>query len=248
MKIIGMIHLDSLPGYPQHKTMKSVVDNALKDAEALEKGGVDAILLENTYDDPHTKKVGAEIIAAYTAVALEVKRAVKIPIGICVLWNDYKAALAIAKVVGATFVRVPIFIEAAVTASGIIEGEPYNVISYRKKLDAENIGILADVQVKHAGHLVTRAIEDSAMEAIDFQADQLIITGKRTGDSPVIDDLKRVRKALPKAIIVVGSGTTPENIKELSRFADAVIVGTFFKKKGRIDETKVKLLISKNSS
>lgn len=240
MKIIGMIHLKTLPGYPQHQSMEFVVEQAKKDALLLEQGGVEAILIENTDDDPHQKKVSPETIAAFTQVALEVKNTVKTPIGICVLWNDYKASLAIAKIMGGSFVRIPVFTEAVVTASGIIEAEPYEVVSYRKKINAENIKIMADVQVKHAAMLAKRPLEESATEALHFGADEIIITGRFTGDSPNLEELKKVREACPEAIIIIGSGTTPENIIELSSYADKAIVGTYFKPHGEIILERVK--------
>lgn len=248
MKIIGMIHLDALAGYPHHKDINSVIENAVADAKELERGGVDAILIENTYDDPHQIMVGKETVAGYTLVANKVIEAINVPLGICVLWNDYEAAIAIAKTVGAKFVRVPIFIENAITASGTIEATPYDVISYRHKIGANDIGILADIHVKHAGHPAKRPIEISAEEAIGFGADQIIITGQKTGDEPVIKDLEKVRKALPNATIVVGSGTTSENVKEIAKYANSAIVGTYFKEGNRMKSERVKRLIKEIKS
>ncbi len=245
MKLIGMIHLKTLPGYPQHKNMDFVINAALDDAKKLEMGGVDALLIENTDDDPHQKEVSRETIAAFTAVSLHIKEKTKVPIGICVLWNDYKASLAIAKVVGAAFVRIPVFTEAVLTASGFIEGNPYDVISYREKIKALDIKILADIHVKHASHLSTRSIQESAIEALHFGADEIIITGKFTGDKPTLHDLQQVRTACPSSTIIVGSGTTSENIKEIKLYVHRFIVGTYFKnEKNEIDIAKVRHLKS----
>ncbi len=244
MKIIGMIHLDALPGYPQHKGMESVIQHALQDARALQEGGVDAILIENTDDDPHQKMVLPEIISAFTRVAQVVKDAVKLSIGICVLWNDYRASIAIAKIVGAEFVRIPVFTEAALTASGLIDADPYDAISYRNKLAANNIKILADVHVKHAAQLAHRPIELSSADALHFGADAIIITGKYTGDAPSVNDLQAVRRACPNAYILIGSGANNTNIVEMLKYADAAIVGTAFKTNGRIDSGKVSQLVN----
>lgn len=244
MKIIGMIHLGPLIGYPHHMGMDQVINDAIADAKELIAGSVDMILLENTDDDPHQKIVSPEIITAYTLVASNIREVTDKPLGICVLWNDYKAALAIAKTINAQFVRVPVFVDTAVTASGIIEGNPYDVIAYRKHIGAEHIKLYCDIQVKHAGHLVNRAIEDLASEALHFQADGIIITGKKTGDMPLINDLKKVRDHLPDALILLGSGTTPDNVNELAAYADYAIIGTFFKENNRMNSEKVKRLIA----
>ena len=235
-----MIHLKTLPGYPQHLNMDEIIRQAVRDAHILEEGGVNALLLENTDDDPHQKTVSTEVLAAFTLVADAVKKATSLPIGICVLWNDYKASLAIAKVVGASFVRIPVFTEATLTSCGIIEGNPYDTISYREKIKALNIKILADVHVKHAASLVHRPITESAVEALHFGADEIIMTGRFTGDSPNLEELKKVRDACPKATIVIGSGTTAQNYHELAKYADKAIVGTYFKPEGKIVLSRVK--------
>lgn len=243
MEIVGMIHLKTLLGYPQHESMEKVIEQAVSDAVTLEEGGVDALLLENTDDDPHQKIVGPEVISAFTLVAQEIKKRITLPVGICVLWNDYKASLAIAKAIGAEFVRVPVFTEAVLTASGIIEGNPYDVISYREKIKANDIKIMADVQVKHAAMLAKRPIEESAKEALHFGADEIIVTGRFTGDCPDLEELRKVREACPKAIIIIGSGTIPNNFLDLAKYADKAIVGTYFKPNGKIELERVEELV-----
>jgi len=243
MKIIGMIHLKTLTGYPQHESMESVIEKAVREALILEEGKVDAILIENTDDDPHQKEVSQEIVAAFTLVVNEVIKMVKVPVGVCVLFNDYKASLAIAKVTGAKFVRIPVFTEAVVTSCGIIEANPYDVISYRDKIKANDVRILADVQVKHAAMLVKRPITESAKETLHSGADEIIITGKFTGDCPNLQELSNVKKTCPETTIIVGSGTTPSNFKELAKYADKVIVGTYFKVNGEINLGRVNELV-----
>lgn len=245
MKIIGMIHLKTLPGYPRHKGMEFVIAHALNDAYALVKGGVDAILVENTYDDPQVKYVAPETIAAFTLAAREVIKVVNVPVGVCVLWNDYRAAFAIAKISGARFVRIPVFTEAALTASGIIEGCAYEAIAYRHKLNANDIKILADVHVKHAAAIAQRPIAESAVEALSSGADQLVITGRFTGDAPSLQDLIEVRNACQNAIIVVGSGFNLESMKYITNYADVAIVGTAFKENDEVVVEKVRQIISK---
>ncbi len=242
MKIIGMVHLDSLLGYP-NCNLDKVMQNALADAKVLKEGGVDAILVENTGDDPHRKICGPETVATMTLIARQIIEEIKLPVGICVLFNDYKAALAIAKATGASFVRIPVFTEAVVAACGIIEGKPYEVISYGKQIGAENIKIYADIQVKHATQLARRPIEESAKEALEYGADGIIITGRYTGDSPILNDLQKVRKACPDAFILIGSGINVKNISDFSKYADGAIVGTYFKDKGeRIVKERVERL------
>ena len=244
MRIIGMIHLETLPGFHGFKDMDYVVERALQDAEALEQGGVDAILIENTEDHPHTERVREVTVRAFVRVAREVRGRVKLPIGICVLWNDYRSALRIAKECGASFIRVPVFVDRFRTEAGIITGDPEDVILFRKRIGAHTVRVMADIHVKHAIILTKRSIEESARDALRRGADALIVTGRVTGDAPILDDLKRVRQACPEAEIVVGSGTTPQNIKELAGYANAAIVGTYFKTHNKIDPKKGRRIMS----
>lgn len=239
-----MIHLETLPGYKDHKSMEHVTEKALEEAEILEKGCVDAILVENSEDHPHTEKIPQETLEAFIEVAKKIINKVSIPIGIIVLWNDYKAALQIAKKSGAKFIRVPVFVDKFDTEVGIVTGTPEDVIAVRKKLGAENIKIYTDIHVKHSVMLTKRSIEESAKDALAKGSDGLIITGKVTGDAPVIDDLKRVRKACPNAKILIGSGTTANNIKSLAEYADSTIIGTYLKIKDKVNLEKVKKIMA----
>ena len=63
-------------------------------------------------------------------------------------------------------------------------------------------------------------------------ADALILTGPATGAPADLDELRRVREALPHARLFVGSGVTPDNARDMLRFADGIIVGTAAKRGG----------------
>lgn len=227
--IIGMVHLKPLMGYKDFVSLEDVATSALRDASTLEKGGVDGIMIENNYDIPHSIKVGPETISALTYVGQRVKKSVKLPIGICVLWNDYQAALAVAKVVGAKFIRVPAFVDDVKTQYGEVYSNPRDVIQYRRRIRAEEVALFADIQVKHAELISKRSITKSAELAILNKADGLIVTGQWTGDAPKLDKLKAVRRCVGSFPVLVGSGATKDNIKTLSSYIDGVIVGTAIK-------------------
>jgi predicted TIM-barrel enzyme len=48
--------------------------------------------------------------------------------------------------------------------------------------------------------------------------------------------LKTAREAVPDRPLVVGSGVTRETVRDLLRLADGVIVGTWIKRDGRVEE------------
>lgn len=59
----------------------------------------------------------------------------RLPLGVCCLWNDWKSALSIAKIVGLEFVRIPVFVDHIETHYGYAISEiPADIIAYRKKL------------------------------------------------------------------------------------------------------------------
>lgn len=227
--IIGVIHFPPLLGYKNYHSFDYAARKTIQDLKALEQGGVDAILLENNYDIPHKILVEPETIVQMTLLAKLVREKTKLPIGVIVLWNDYKASLSIVKSVGGQFIRLPVFVDNVETNYGQIKGEPKKVMAYKNKIKADNIAILTDIQVKHAKMLEKKDITKSARQAVKAGSDGLVITGDWTGDAPQIETLKKVRKAVKDFPILVGSGLTDKNIKQYLQYANGAIVGTFFK-------------------
>ncbi|MDO8657027.1 MAG: BtpA/SgcQ family protein, partial [Nanoarchaeota archaeon] len=146
--IIGAIHLSPLLGYGGFDGANKVLRRARSDTEAFERGGISGIIIENNYDLPHKITVGPETVAIMTYIIREIAKKTSLPIGVSVLWNDYKAALAIAKVISGKFIRVPVFVDTVRTDFGDITGNAKEVLAYRKKIGAEDIAIFADIQVK----------------------------------------------------------------------------------------------------
>lgn len=232
--VMGMIHLLPLPGSPMNNlNVSKIADIALKDAHALEDGGVEGLLIENYGDTPFNKaRVDPHTVSSMTVIAKEISDSVNIPIGINVLRNDAISAIAIAFAVGAKFIRVNVYTGAMITDQGIIEGDAYTIARYRKNI-LPDVKIFADVNVKHAAPITTEPIvqmaEDTAYRGL---ADALIITGRSTGKPPIIDNLIKVKKAVPDRPIFIGSGVDIDNVGEFLLHADGIIVGTSFKKEG----------------
>jgi membrane complex biogenesis BtpA family protein len=227
--VIGMVHCRPLPGSPGWGgDMAAVVAAALDDARALAGGGVGALMLENYHDIPFfPRDVPAETTASLTRVAAALRDACPgLPLGINVLRNDAHAALAVAAAVGAAFVRVNVLVGAAVTDQGLIEGRAAAVLRLRRQL-APDVGVLADVRVKHAAPLAPRPLAD---EVADLRrrggADALIVSGSATGAPADPAELRAVREAEPDAPLLVGSGLTARNVALYAPHCDGCIVGT----------------------
>lgn len=227
--LIGMVHLGPLLGYPTHNSLEEIISNALYDTKVLQDAGYDAILVENNYDIPHKEFVEPGSIVSMGLCISEIKKIVRVPLGVNVLWNDYKTALSLAKVYNLQFIRIAVFVDNVRTDFGDIYACSEKLNEYKKSLKIESTLVFTDIQVKHSELLNVRPIGDSAKEAIEKDSDALIVTGKWTGEAPDIKKLKEVRSAVGVFPIIVGSGADESNLESLMRIVDAVIVGTSIK-------------------
>ena len=235
--VIGVIHLLPLPGSSRWGgELEEVLSRAEQEAAALSSGGVDGIIVENFFDAPFAKD--SVDVATACAMTLAVKRIIavcELPVGVNVLRNDGMTALAVAASSGAQFVRVNVLSGAMVTDQGIIEGDARALHLYRRQLMAQSTcQIFADVMVKHAyplgaGSDIGSAAKDTVHRAL---ADALIVSGEATGSAPCLEDLQKVRRAVPDSSILVGSGATVDNVAELLQVADGIIVASSLKRKG----------------
>jgi membrane complex biogenesis BtpA family protein len=243
-RLIGVVHLAPLPGTAgapprAADAMRAVLDGALADAAALEAGGLDGAIVENFGDAPFEKdRVPPAIVAALTAACVEIRRATRFPLGVNVLRNDVASALSIAAACGASFVRVNVHAGAMVTDQGVIEGRAAETLALRRALGAEDVAIWADVLVKHATplagertSLLPQLAEDTFRRG---RADALIVSGAGTGKGTSLDEVGIVRRAVPEAPVLVGSGTTLESAKKTLAAAHGVIVGTWIKREGKV--------------
>jgi hypothetical protein len=246
--IIGSVALLPLPGSPRYEgKLDRIVELALEDAAALESGGVDGLYVENMGDAPFFKDdAPPETVAGMGRVVGELRRRTSLPIGVNVLRNGARQALAVALAFGGDFIRVNVLSEAFVTDQGIIQGAAADLMRVRRAVGAEQIAVFADVQVKHAAPLYPRPIRESALDLVERAlADVVVVSGPRTGQPPSAEDLAEVRGV---ADVVIGSGLTPDNAEVLLSGADGAIVGTWFRQDGdlrnRVDDDRVRAFMA----
>ena len=105
--IIGMIHVRALPGTPKFAgEINPIIDQAIQEALAYKKAGIDSIAIENMHDTPYLKgEVGPEITAMMSIVGCEVKRASNLPCGIQILAGANIEAMAVAQASQLDFIR-----------------------------------------------------------------------------------------------------------------------------------------------
>lgn len=236
--IIGVVHLLPLPTSARWGgSLKAVIERAEQEATALAAGGVDGIIVENFFDAPFTKDcVDPAVISAMTLIVDRIMNLVVLPVGINLLRNDAKGAIAIASCVNAQFIRVNVLTGVMATDQGLIEGQAHQLLRYRRELGTD-VGIFADVLVKHAYPLgitnLTNAVQDTIERGL---ADAVILSGWATGSPPSFEDLELACAAANGTPILIGSGASWENIGKLMKVADGAIVASSLKRNGKITE------------
>jgi membrane complex biogenesis BtpA family protein len=245
--VIGMLHLAPLPGAPLYGGSLSTIREAvLGDAQRLAEGGVNGLMIENFGDTPFFPgRVPAHVVAHLTAIAAQVRQAVPdLPLGVNVLRNDGLSALAVAHAVGADYIRVNVLCGARVADQGLIQGIAHDLLRLRAQLKADGVQIFADVDVKHSAPLAATRIEDEVDDTLHRgMADALIVSGAGTGKPTEPEKVMLVKGAAKGAPVFLGSGVTPQTLPSLLPHADGFIIGTYFKKDGVVDVSRVKELM-----
>ncbi|PSC02515.1 BtpA family membrane complex biogenesis protein [Alsobacter soli] len=251
--VIGVIHALPLPGSANYDgdPIERIYEHACAEARRYADGGVDGLIVENHGDIPFVKpeELGPETAAVMAVMTDRVARATPLPVGVNVLANGAIQAIAVAKAAGARFVRVNQWANAYVANEGFVEGKAGLAARYRNTLRARDVAVFADVHVKHGAHAIMadRTLTELTRDAQFFDADAVIVTGQRTGDSANLDDLATVQgsTSLP---VVVGSGVNPENVGAILGYADAVIVASALKHDGgwwnEVDPERVKAFMA----
>ena len=237
--VIGVVHLSPLPTSARWQgKLQEVIARAEQEATALAAGGVDGIIIENFFDAPFTKDcVDPAVVSSMTLIVDRLKGMVMLPIGINVLRNDAKSAMAIATCTDVQFIRVNVLTGIMATDQGLIEGKAHELLKYRRELGSKVV-ILADVLVKHARPLSTPNLTTAVKDTIERGlADGVILSGWATGSPPTQEDLELASAAAGDTPVFIGSGANWENVAQLMQAADGVIVSSSLKRYGKISET-----------
>lgn len=226
--VIAALHLPELG--PGHKplSMGWLEDYVLQNLAVFAAGGVPAVILQEETLNPGLAR--PENIAVLTALARMARYEYHdMQLGIIVQAHDPLAPIAIAHASGATFVRIKVFVGAMLKAEGLQQGCGIAARDYRAMLGREDIQILADVHDRTGYSVSAEPIEVAADWAARSGADGLILTGFSHEES--MQYLKSVRKAGIEKPLLLGGGADEENVGEVMKLADGVIVSTALKRK-----------------
>ena len=233
--VVGVIHVGALPGTPHSsQTVSELVTAAKTEARLYRESRVDGVIIENMHDVPYLRgEVGPEIVAAMTAIAVEVKHGCGLPVGVQILAGANVEAMAVAHAAGLDFIRAEGYAYAHVADEGLIQASAAKLLRFRKMIGATNVQVWADVKKKHAAHAITADVSlGETAETVEFMgADCVIVTGNVTGKPPTVTDVEEAKShcGLP---VFLGSGISDTNIAEFYDRADGFIIGSAFKVDG----------------
>jgi len=248
--IIAMCHLQALPGDPRYdatKSMEWIIEKARKDMNALQNGGVDAIMFSNEFSLPYLTKVEPITIACMASIIGQIKNEIRIPFGVNVLW-DPEASIDVAVATGASFVR-EVFSGVYASDFGLWNTNCGETVRHQHAIGGSKVKLLFNIFPEAAKYLVDRDITEIAKTTVfNHQPDALCISGITAGAETSPSILSSVKKAVPYTPIFVNTGVKKDNVKQQLAIADGAIVGTAFKKNGlffeEVDQSRVEELMS----
>mgnify|MGYP001008441123 CR=1 FL=1 len=249
--IIGMVHLLPLPGSPKFDgDVEKVIQRALEDAKLLKGGGIDGIIVENAGDSPFLigEDFDSAAIALMSVITKKIVEMTDLVIGVNCSSNAAVASFAVAKASGAKFIRSTAWANGYYATSGFVPAAAPKGSRYRNSIFAQDVKVLADVKVKNGSHwfLNDKSLSELCSDVKSLGADSVIVTGHTSGVMPEISEIKIMKESagLP---LLIGSGATTENVKQLLDLSDGIIIGSYFKRSGKmsepVDAKRVKLFM-----
>ena len=154
--VIGMVHIGALPGTPLYDEkggMKALIEGAAADLEALQSGGIDAVMFGNENDRPYSLKAPTASVAAMCVVIAQLESSIRVPFGVNYLW-DPVASIAIAAATGAHFVR-EIFTGVYASDMGLWTPDCDGALKARRHLGVRDLKLLFNINAEFAASLVT---------------------------------------------------------------------------------------------
>jgi membrane complex biogenesis BtpA family protein len=250
--IIGMAHLPALPGAPLYdraKGMQHVRDWVARDLEALQAGGIDAVMFCNENDRPYRLDADVASVAAMADVVASLRGALSVPFGVNVLW-DPRATLAVAAATGAAFAR-EIFTGAFAGDFGLWVRSAGDAFRYRREVSAEGCRLLFNINAEFAAPLAPRPLGEVARSVVfSSSPDAICVSGPITSQPADASGLAEVCAAVAGSgvPVLVNTGFRASNAAELLQYADGAIVGSSLKEDGitwnRVDLARVRELMA----
>ena len=250
--IIALLHLCALPGDPFYErgtTMEQIVAQAGRDLDALQKGGVDAVLFSNEFSIPYRKQADHLTTAAMGRIIGELRHDIGVPYGVDLL-QDPVNIIDLAVAVDASFVREQ-FTGAFVGESGLFQTNIAETMRRRRALDAMDLKMFYFLNNESDENLVPVHYPDLAEAVIfDCRPDAFCVTGAHAGLEANNTMIEEVREAIKRHNVPVfaATGCRKENVRHKLDISDGILVGTTLKYDGKfenhIDPERVKAFMN----
>ena len=142
------------------------------------------------------------------------------------MWNCITPSLAVCKAAGADFTRATALAGNTESMFGLIEAQPLKVAEYRKKIEAQNIGILAEISgYHHKGEYSRESIQNLARTSMHLGADAIEVCHKDIAHN---EQLVKDVKSVGDYPVILGGNTAVKDCKDRLRYADGALVGSAF--------------------
>ena len=234
--VIAMCHLKALPGDPAYDAEKGldwVIERARQDLNALQSGGVDAVMFSNEASLPYLTRVEPITYTTMARIIGELMAEIRVPYGVNVLW-DPTASIDLAMATGAKFVR-EIFTGVYASDFGMWNTNAGEVVRHQHVIHAEHVKLLFNIVPEAAVYLGNRDIADIARSTVfNAHPDALCVSGLVAGQETSTDILHLVKKAVPDTPVFANTGVRLESVAQQLSVADGAITGTTFKRDGYI--------------
>jgi membrane complex biogenesis BtpA family protein len=229
--VVAMAHLPPLPGTPLYDEAggpSAIVESVRRDVEILSRTGFDAILFCNEGDRPYQLQATLEGVAMMARVVAEVAPHDR-PFGVDYLW-DAQAALAVAAVSGASFIR-EVVTGVYESDMGLWTPDAGRLLRYRRALNAGNVAVFMNITPEFASSVGTRDLATTARSVcVSSLADAILVSGPMAGAEPSVDAVAEAKKGSgDETPVFANTGVKSTNVRDFLRVADGAIVGSDLK-------------------
>jgi membrane complex biogenesis BtpA family protein len=233
--VLGMIHLGAMPGTPfyQEDSYEATLERAVADARALYEGGADGCLVQ-TVDRVYMKDDDSDPVrvagVANIVRAIDKATGPEFQVGVQIMRNALKASLAVAKVCNGSYLRCGALVGATLTASGMVEANPYELLQYRKTIGAGHVKLIAEIDSMHFKWFGGKPTAEVARAAKYSGADAVSLGSP--DDEETLAMIREVKRAVPGLPVILAGYTNHANAARMLAEADGAFVGTCLERDG----------------
>lgn len=204
--VLGMLHLKG-------ENQAGALKRAYQETEDMIKNGVSAVIVENYYGTPEYVKA---VLRDFDQNNVDFIYGVN-------LLDDDENNFRLAAKYHASFLQLD-------SVAGHLT--PEEDVIFAKKLEewrnAFDGAVIGGVRFKYQPYKSGRSLEEDLRLGME-RCDAIAVTGEGTGMMTDVEKIKSFRNLTGDFPLVVAAGVTPESCREQLIYADASIVGSYFK-------------------